>query len=371
MKDFIFVDLSLMGDAKKFDGMAAGKFTDMWGRETVFLPEELPAYVANTKLALASTADSLGHVVGFPIDSMGHYGEEAAGWITDVSMAEGRDIIEFTPRWNAIGMASIGSDTLRFFSPTIDIERRVIMGGSLTNWPATRTADHQILLRPVELSEQIHTYESMQNLPIVTLGEAIKHAFNDLKNFMSGLVQPTPRPEADPQGDLSMTMQPEPLPVEPIETPVALAGTPTPPAVVDLSSPDIVQMINAQAEARAAVILAEREHSAAVVQLADQLCGAGLPIDHDKALAFLQALPVELYPEAEAILTAAATRDPINFAEAGHARVVQGTQPLPDSIKPILTSWLEKGLSLESFFETNSVELGAMSDYNLTEFIKE
>ena len=42
---------------------------------------------------------------------------------------------------------------MRFFSSTIDLGRMTILGGSLTNWPATRDVKSgRTLLRPIELS---------------------------------------------------------------------------------------------------------------------------------------------------------------------------------------------------------------------------
>ena len=168
MKNSIFVDLSMMGESPHFDGMAAGTFVDMYGRKTTFEPGELGAYVTNTKRALESTRDGAGQIVGFPVDSLNHDNKQAAGWITDVNLAFGRDIIEFTARWNDMGKDLIGRDVMRYFSPTVDVANKVILGGSLTNWPATRTADHQLLLKPVELSAQMSTYDDSTS-PLVTI----------------------------------------------------------------------------------------------------------------------------------------------------------------------------------------------------------
>lgn len=369
----IFVDLSMMGDAKTFDGMAAGSFTDMWGRDTVFDAVELPVYVANTKRALESTRDSSGQIVGFPVDAMNHNGAEAAGWIVDVNLADGRNVIEFTPRWNDLGRDAIGRDVMRFFSPTIDVNQKVIIGGSLTNWPATRSASHDILLRPVELSAQISTFAGREDSPLL-LGNILKSAVAELKTVLSGLVRPANQTakEGDPmtedEGTTTTTETPE-VPA------VVTMSVPTIPAVVDLSSPDVIALINERAEARATALLAEKEQKARIAQLAIRLTGGtaekpvGLSVGHDRIAAFLSNLPAELLPEAEAILLSAAESAPIPFEEIGHSRVMQGTQQLPESIKPALVGWLARGLSLEDFFTANSVELGAMSDYDLTQFI--
>jgi hypothetical protein len=394
--NFSYTDLSLTGEARPFDGMAAGRFVDMWGRETVFLPEELPDYVRNTKLALASTMDANGQVVGFPIDQLNHEGGAAAGWIVDVDLSMGRDVIEFTPRWNNWGREKIGADEMRFFSPTIDVEKRVIIGGSLTNWPATRTSEHQILLRPVELSESIQTHSIA---PLVTLGLVMQTMLSELKALLLGktpeagteegvvtledeIVQTTEveaevevEPEAveTTEADTEEAAPETPVIAE-LASPVTIANAGAGEPVVDLTS-DVVQvMIAERAEKRAAELMAQREHAGKVKSFAARLVGGtperpvGLAIDASRVEAFLAALPEPLYPEAEAILTAAVDRAPVAYTEAGHSRVMTGTQQLPDAIKPTLKAWLSGGRSIEKFFELNAVELGNITDYNLIEF---
>ena len=369
MKNSIFVDLSLMGESPHFDGMAAGTFVDMYGRKTTFEPGELGAYVTNTKRALESTKDGAGQIVGFPIDALNHDNKQAAGWITDVNLAFGRDIIEFTARWNDMGKDLIGRDVMRYFSPSIDISNKVILGGSLTNWPATRTADHQLLLKPVELSAQMSTYDDSAN-PLVMLGNVMSQMITELKSVLSG--RQSPEIETAQEGESMIDETTTTTEAQPAEV-VTLAAA-TIPAVVDLSSPDVMKLINERAETRAAALLAEREQKAHIAQLATRLTGGtpekpiGLTVGHDRIVSFLSALPAELISEAEAILLSAAEHA-VSFEEIGHSRVLQGTTQLPETIKPVLASWLARGLSLEKFFETNSVELGVMSDYNLTEFI--
>ena len=374
MKNSIFVDLSLMGESPHFDGMAAGTFVDMYGRKSVFEPAELGTYVANTKRALESTKDGAGQIVGFPIDAMNHDNKQAAGWITDVNLAFGRDIIEFSARWNDMGKDLIGRDVMRYFSPSIDISNKVILGGSLTNWPATRTADHQLLLKPVELSAQMSTYDDSAN-PLVMLGNVLSQMITELKSVLSGRETPENLTE---EGETMTESEATTTTTETPEAPaVVTLAAPTIPAVVDLSSPDVMKLINERAETRAAALLAEREQKAHIAQLATRLTGGttekpiGLTVGHDRIVSFLSSLPAELLPEAEAILVNAAEQAPIHFEEVGHSRVLQGTTQLPETIKPVLSAWLGRGLSLEGFFETNAVELGTMTDYNLTEFIKE
>jgi hypothetical protein len=181
-QNFLFVNLAEQASgAKPFDGMAAGEFTDMYGRKARFKKEDLPAYVQNTKAVLASTADSEGNVVGLPIDGMNHDHQEAAGWVVDVNLGEGGEVIQFTPRWNDWGMALISKDVMRFFSPTVDLSNKSIMGGSLTNWPATRDEQSgKILLKPIELSAQIYEMTDESLLERANnIARAFRSAFRD------------------------------------------------------------------------------------------------------------------------------------------------------------------------------------------------
>jgi hypothetical protein len=334
---------------RKIDGMSAGTFTDMWGQEWIYKTEDLPAYVANTNRALESTRDSAGQIVGFPIDASNHNHGSAAGWIVGVSLAADRAVIELDVRWNWAGASAVGSDEMRYFSPSIDVVHQVIVGGSLTNWPATRTDDHQILLRPVELSQQLFTLDA----PAFEAGPSFWDRMTDL---ITGLFKPVQTPKGDSMPD------------------VTVPAPEAPPAVVDLASPEITQLIEARAEERATAILAQREHAAHVAHLATRLIGGsadtphGLPVDQTELQTFLASLSTAQYAQAESLLTRIAATGLVDFSEHGHSRTVQGGAELPEPIKPLLRKWIEKGHSIPDFFQANAVELGAQSDYNLTEF---
>lgn len=368
-KDFLFVDLSLAGDNKVIDGMAAGTFTDMWGRETVFVPEELPAYVANTKRALESTKDSNGQIVGFPIDAYGHVADEAAGWITDVNMAEGRSIIQFTVRWNSIGVNSIGGDTMRYFSPSIDVNQKVIVGGSLTNWPATRTEDHQILLHPVELSAQL------QSLPDMGLWERVEMIVDKVTSRLAvrlpGATNPEPQaPEITPIVEADMPKF-EDLTDEQKATlrsqALAELTSGTPPV-------ELQTLIDKRAGEIAAVELAQAERKAHIAELTAKWTGGtdakpyGLPIPATELAELLTSLTPEAQGKVEGVLSRIFEAGLIDFQEHGSSRVQEGTAILPAEIAVSLNHWIDAGQTIEAFFKANAADLGAMADYNLTEF---
>jgi hypothetical protein len=338
--------------AKCFDGMAAGVFVDMWGQDVIIRPEDLAIYVANTKAALASTLDSEGNVVGFPIDAIDHRGGLAAGWIVDVNLAEGRDIIEFTPRWNRAGMDAIEADQVHYFSATFDMVGRTILGGSLTNWPATRDAAHNILLKPIELGSSILTGEVQERM---TLGETIRKIVTDVINGLRGNTE---------QLDEVNLSQGESMTDTITETPAMQTVT------VNLSDPMVMAAVEKRAGEIAELKLAQAKRTADIAEFVTRLSagtGGKAPIiDGEKMTAFLAGLP-DPTPAME-IIRAVATTPRIDFTEHGHNRVMTGTQPLPDNLKPILLSWLAAGKSKAEFFTVNAVELGTMEDYNLSEF---
>lgn len=151
-QDFLFTELA---GSKAFDGMASGKFTDMHGTAVEIMDDDLPAIVEQTKAVIASTATESGEIVGLPIDEENHNHKGGAGWIVDVSMDESGKKIRFVPKWTEIGLKLLGDNIRRFFSVSVDLKEKVILGGSLTNWPATRTKEGKLLLRPIELSTSL------------------------------------------------------------------------------------------------------------------------------------------------------------------------------------------------------------------------
>jgi len=358
-KDFLFVDLATVADiSKPFDCMAAGQFTDMWGYDFEIKAEDLPE----------STRDSEGNVVGFPIDTMGHNHREAAGWILDVKQVG--SIVQSSVRWNDLGRELIGSDQVRFFSPTIDIETRVIMGGSLTNWPATRTKDHQILLRPVELSEQL------QALNDVSFLERVEMIVN---KAISGLSRPGNPPATTPditlhprQGGVTeedMTLELEKLTPEQRTTLLRSA----------LAAGALPAEMQAQIETRATelanVKLSAEKRQTHIAEFTARVAGGtaekpvGLPIPADDLAKFMAALTPEAQEQLETILTRIVDSGMVDFKEHGSSLTQTGNAVLPPEIAVQLKKWMEiKGNSIDEFFTVNAVELGAMADYNLSEF---
>jgi hypothetical protein len=401
---FLYVDLSLVGEGgKPFDGMAAGKFTDMYGREVEFKTGELAEYVRNTQAVLESTRDSNGEVVGLPIDALNHDHAEAAGWIIAVELAG--SVIRFTPRWTDRGRELISGNIMRYFSPSVDLTRKIILGGSLTNWPATRDAETgAILLKPVELSAVLGT--DAQAAPG---GQSeMTTILDDLKSFITSLFnrkdsEPTnnggesPADLANHDEVIKMDVTREELTAMIAESvKAALASQPAAQqnkaefsALVDAGLSEEVKAQRkaeleaymaserAQAELEFRAQLERTRFEGKMTELAVRLTGGtdahpyGLRVGADELKAHLMKLDADEAKFWTELLTGVQERGLIEFGEAGHGRVMQGTRELPAEIKRLLESWLKNGGDLTGFFKANAVELGAMSDYNLAQYQEE
>lgn len=149
---------------KDFDALVAGTFwPGNWPVEVTFTEAELEAYLENTQLAIEKNVDEDGNVIGLPIDAGGHSHNEAAGWIVGASLEtndDGRKVLRFSAKWNEAGVELIASNQFRWFSGDIDTVNKVVLGGTLTNWPAIKAEDGGNLLRPVQLENGRQTIQA-------------------------------------------------------------------------------------------------------------------------------------------------------------------------------------------------------------------
>jgi len=419
MQDFIFVNLaSQQTGAKPFDGMAVGTFWDMRGIKAVFKQERLPYFLKNTKASILSTMDSNGYVVGLPIDPRGHYHDEnSAGWIVDVEMDPNGEKIKFYPRWTELGIELIGTDSQRFFSPTVDLENEVIMGGSLTNWPATRSPKGEILLKPVELSMSDEALQ-LTDGSLDELVNKCKNAFYDdywmidaypvevfpdylICAWQDDLYRVTYSTGAD--GEYLFAAQPEWVKVKlsyveatmkwvkrlfskqadktapsTPEAGIIVQGAstmpetlPVLPAIAELTTEQQAKFEGLYLERvnlgiKAGLDKIERENQ--VLSYSHSIVGKGLPVKADELTAFLSSLSPEQCKTAEEIFSRVVETGLIPLTELGHAQIVTGSKPLPEPIAVSLRYWVAAKQTVAEFFKINAVELGSQADYNLSEF---
>ncbi len=156
----IFIELQLRA-GQPFAGLAAGSFTDMYGQEIELTAEDIAQFAANTN-GLIVDYKARG-MPGLPVDARRHDKGDAAGWIVAAtagsvlsSTGEITPVVFLAAEWTELGEELLSKRIMVNFSPTLDLEARVIRGGSLTNWPATLDERGVPLFEAVELAQGVY-----------------------------------------------------------------------------------------------------------------------------------------------------------------------------------------------------------------------
>ncbi|HEY4722119.1 MAG TPA: hypothetical protein VII92_09750 [Anaerolineae bacterium] len=178
---FVFAQLSVsnLTPGKAFDGLTVVETHDMNGRSVKVEPADLAIYLKNTQAAIAAAKSATGEIVGLPIDAGAtgdHDKGDAGGWIVGAELAG--NVLRLIPKWTELGVELITKSIRRFFSATVDVENKVILGGTLTNWPAVRDAQGKMLLRPIELSKSLYELAEAAQMDQAMM-DSIKQAFMD------------------------------------------------------------------------------------------------------------------------------------------------------------------------------------------------
>ena len=383
----LFIELESLADGRAFDALVAGKYTDMLGREIEFKLSELGDFVENTKLAIEATRAESGDIVGLPIDDRNHSHGDAAGWIVGVELVDG--VIRVIPQWTEIGRELISKGIQRFFSASVDVVNKVILGGTLTNWPATRDKQGRIQLRPIELSKNLCEIVESDDSHI---GDENMSKQNDTPE----VVQPE-LIKAEPVVDQAamreqikaellaefQEKQNDDAAAKRIEDAVKLEAFAD---VADLSQArgQLVEQMQAALKAEFERVQADSgkmlnqmmaqmkrdqhiaEFSQRVVSGTDQR-PYGLPVGQEEVETFLLSLNDQQREAAESILTRTHEQGLVQFSAIGHGKRLQGVATFPPEFSQTYASWLADGGTPREFFAINP-ELGEMSQYNLDEF---
>ena len=369
---------------RPFDGLAAGIFTSMSGRRVAIKPDDLPEYLSNTKRALESTKDSKGNVVGCPIDTDAHNGAGGAGWITDVSLADGRDVLQYSPRWTDTGRDLIEGDIRRFFSSTIDVKNKVIVGGTLTNYPATRLESGEILLKPIELSmnlsnDDLINEEDSDNVTITvknfaTLQEMLSKF--DIRKIIQDSLTKALHGKAEEERQLSLPPNNEKEAEMPQWLLDLLGITPTAgqkPEDVTVTPEQFNAALEAQIQERLSVQLASHQRMIDVDTLANLMIGGtpeapvGLPIGKESFKSFMSSLNAEQFKLASELFTAIRNKSVIDFTEHGENGESAHLQELPAYIQ----TKLDSGELEVSDLSSPVLGLGDISKFNVAKYKKE
>lgn len=434
MKNLLFnlVDGTETDGLVWMDGVAPGKFVDMRGKHVEIKTDDFQTFVDNTLAALETTKDSNGEVVGFPIDAIGHDHAEAAGWVKSVRLSENGKVIQFLVEWNELGKESISKKLLRYFSPSIDLGEKVILGGSLTNYPASRTKKHEMLLKPVALSMELFSLEGMSlderlekirsafikefnvpgqmiwdkypievfedylicrsdektyrvnyfeneggeiqfesmNLWVEMKRTWIMAALEQLKRVLSGL--PESGNESTMEVDMSFDL--ENATPEQKASLLSQAREEVLAEMQETPPAELAAMIDARANEKLEVSLAVEKRKAHVAEFSARVVGGtpeepkGLPVAKEKLESLLLSLDEEKQAELEEILGDVIDKGIVPFDELGHEKVMSGRRELPTEMKAYARTWVDEGNKIEEWFTVNAAELGDMSEYNLAEF---
>jgi hypothetical protein len=353
---FIFTELSL-GDMKMIDGLAAGTFTAMNGREVTFSPDELDEYINNTRAIIETTRTESGEVVGLPIDKNAHDHHGGAGWIVDLQLDRARNVIRFVVKWTQEGIDLIKGNIRRFFSPSTDPGEKVILGGSLTNWPATRDKKGKMLLRPVELSKYMKEIDMAKTLEelqadldaAVAQVQAKDTELAELKSKTGG--------EENKAGDDE----------EVTELNRWMAG--------DESG---LEELSRRAQEKAELIIRAERRKDKAVEFASMIVGGtkekpfGLPIKTSRIVKLLLSLP-ELQAKEVQELIGLVWKNAVDFAEHGVSGADYSMKPrLSPEFAEVARLWVESGKPIKDWFtEMGESVVGKAEDYNLAEFVKQ
>lgn len=340
MEDFLFVELGT--GLPSFDGMSAGVFTDMRGRKVEFKPDELAEYIANTKDILESTKTDSGEIVGLPIDLDGHDHKGGAGWITELTLDTNRNIIRFGANWTQAGTDLIKGNVRRFFSPTVDPSEKVILGGSMTNYPASRDRKGRMMLRPIELSEELQEIEMANEFTLDSLRELGKEIAALFK------------------ADKSVT-QPE-QELENMGNTVDMAEF--------MKSPEAIAELEKRTVERAAELLKAEQLKSKVAEFSAKITGGVVALSMKAEDITADLLSFNDTEKVMDFIGKIMEAKLVDFQEHGKSGTSEAKQAFPAELKPFMNKWVEAGKTPESFFSVNP-EIGLASDYDLTEFVKE
>lgn len=348
---FSFTELSNT-DAKPIDGLIAGHpFVSLSGDVIQFKVEDLEAYVANTQAVIDSTKTEKGEVVGLPIDKDSHDHKGGAGWIVGLELDKTRNVIKFLVNWTQEGVDLIKNNIRRFFSPSVDVTHKVILGGSMTNWPASRTKQGQILLRPVELSQTVKEIDMEKTLEDVLLElDALKTKNAELEKKVTAL---SSKPK-DPDDDSRITP----------EMADFIANTPG------------AEELGKQAQELAMRTIKDAQRKEHVKEFAARVVGGtperpfGIPVKSSAIVAALLSMPDKQREFMENLILRL-YEGAIDFAEHGinASEFVQGKK-VPAEFRNPLKLWVESGNTAASWFTEIGKDFGMNDpkDYDLREF---
>lgn len=347
--DFVFSELS-DAEVKAIDGLAAGSFVSRTGEEVTFNADELDTYVVNTRKVIESTKTEKGEIVGLPIDLDAHDHRGGAGWIVGLELDKTRNIIRFLVKWTEEGIHLIGKNIRRFFSPSVNTHNKVILGGSMTNWPATRGKMGETLLRPLELS---------QYMKEISMNKTIDDVLSELEGLrtdnkaLADKVAALSAPQSNNKQDESIT-----------------------PEMADfIANTDGAEKIGKEAQELAMNAIKDAKRKDHVKEFVAKVVGGtperpfGIPVKSSALAAALLSMPDKQRDFIEGVIMKM-YEGAIDYAERGFNSAEFARKSIPPEFRDVLKLWVDSGRPAAQWFAEvgKDLGLGDPQDYNLREF---
>ncbi|MEA1998251.1 MAG: hypothetical protein U9N61_02845 [Euryarchaeota archaeon] len=364
----------LLSPGKPFAGFVAGEFVDMWGRAVSVTEEEVPEYLENTAKRIAQVQDK--DMDGLPIDAEQHDKGKAAGWITGVAQtsvndSDGKSIsaLEFTVSWTKLGLELISEKIMTNFSPTFSTEQKVVVGGSLTNWPASMDEKGIPLFSGIELSQGVKTFDKVPDeIPGGLDAEekakpnASKEDIGGSKNMSDELLLANLEEEgrqallqqARKEIETEMPEMDEEKIIERLKNEVKLEAFKDVVDIEDARNQMMVEMekalkseyerMQSQAGQMLKGMLSEIKRDQDIVEFSTMVTGGtdkvpyGFTVEKNKIEKFLQSLDDKQRTDAMGILGQVWEKGRVGFEELGHGKKVKGNKELPAYFADKLTS---------------------------------
>ena len=387
---FLYIDLQALTAGKPFSGFAIGDYVDMFGREVSLKAKDLQAFIDNTLKQI--TAFKNKNMPGLPIDAKSHDKGEAAGWITGAELSEVKNsngdtipTIQFTAEWTELGTDLLEKKIQANFSPTVDINNKVIIGGSLTNWPATIDDNGVPLFEAIELAQ------GMTGLNKIVINS------DDESENIKGAGDDTP-PEIEVNMDELNEVKTQLTELSSAVQALAEIVKAPAPQTVDESAggDDIMQVLeNAtdkeemaelakqyykgqyvalrkEAQRQAANEIALAKKQGVIADLCQELTGGteatprGIPVHSNDLSEFLNRLPSSDLEFATKMLRTIQRDGLTQYGELGHGKALQQLKSVPDAYVKGVEQTMANGHDVQTYFDL--AELGNASDYDLTQF---
>lgn len=344
LESFWLVDLSSsLTSGQPFAGLAEGEFTDMRGTRLTIVPDSIPVTIANTNAAIAQMQAR--NMPGLPIDARRHDKGEAAGWITSAafgrivdSAGRVRDAVYLAAEWTRLGVELISDKILVNFSPTFDHSRKVIRGGSLTNWLAS-VDDAGIPL-----------------FPAIELGQGVSVLLHPKGANMTNTPVLDTKLSEVPAVDLSAFQMPDALRMS-----------------LQQQMTELIEANTRQVLADVRAEMAAQASRARVVEFSQQVTGGtletprGIPVQPDRLANFMHTLSASQLVEFQAIVTAIWQSGLTEFSTRGHGGSFARKNALPADYADSLRAAVRDGIKPADWFAQFG-ELGDMGQYDLSAY---